>query len=1665
MLDSQNLVLSAKEQDFVSAVLDTAGALVVVLDRQGRIVRFNRACERTTGYSFDEVRGKLLWELFLVPAEVERVNVVFEELRAGQFPNEHENYWTTRDGGRRLIAWSNTALLGADGAVEHVIGTGIDVTDRKQAEQALRTAHDELELRVLERTAQLEKANRILKEEVVERRSAEEALRETEGHLRSLMESAERYAIFRLAVDPSHPYGLRIVLASPSLKELLGLPELTDVSTWIGNIHPDDLERVVEANTRSIETATLFDEQYRVFKPERGEWEWVHNRSTPVFDAAGTLTHYNGLMVDITEQKNVEEQLRRQSEYLAALHETTLGLISRLDSRELLEAILERALSLISATTGFVYLVMPEEDELEVSVGAGASREYVGRRLKRGEGVAGKVYESGQLLAIEDYNTWPGRSSQFGRTPFGPAIAVPLVSGTEVVGVLSVTRPPSAPPFRQDEIDLSRRFSHLASIALDNARLYSSIQQHLSELQQAQQALQQRLASEGLVARISAEFVNLGPAEIDVGIQHALEAIGAVAGVDRSYVFQFSGDGTILDDTHEWCAEGVQSYMDSLRGLPRIAFPWFVGQLEQLEVVSVPRVADLPPEASLEHAECEREGIQSIILVPLTYRGMLTGFLGFDSVRSERSWGEDTVALLKTVAGIIVNALEHKRAQAIQTGQRQFLELLATGGDFSETLHSLVRLIEDQWPGMLGLVLLLDEDGRHLHIGASVSLPQDYVQSIEGLEIGPMVGSCGTACYRRERVIVEDTATDPRWDGLRDLALQYDLRACWSEPVFSPDGQVVGTFAMYYRQPRAPTEAELRTIEMGAHLVGVAIEHKRAEQALRESEEKFRGIVELANVGIAIVLDARFRFVNQHWASMLGYTVEELLGTEFMPYCTPEERDRIVDFYTRRVRGEPAPTRYETVMLHKKGTRVYVEVSVGMIPYEGRRATFVFLRDITEQKRVEDALRQSELRFRAVFEGAPIGISVTSLGPQLLETNRALQQMFGYTGEEFYKLAVSQFSHPEDMAVDAALFDELVLGKRDGYQMEKRFIRKTGEMFWGRLSLSLVRGEQGEPLFAIATTEEITEQKQAQQALEEAYQTLEQRVEERTKELAALNMVSGVVSRSLDLNEIMHSALDKTMAVTEMEMGAAYLALVEGDPDGPSRTIVGYKLVANRGLSEELVQAIERIPLRNSAMDQAADMGWPYVWQIADVSPQAGLAELFEKEGLGFAISIPLMAKGQVVGSMNVGTRHSRPLTQEALSLLAAIGQQVGMAVENARLYEAEQDRREEAEGRRRVAEGMREILAVLNSRQSLPEILDFIATQTCRLLGSNAAAILRLKNGRLRIQAACGLEADYVAGMSLQVGEGGAGRALAARQPVIISDLAEAAFFTPEQEMPPEPQKSLIERLLREYRSILSVPLIVQGRDYGAITVYYSMPREFSEEDLGLAVSVADQVALAIENARLREQAGQAAAMEERGRLARELHDSVTQSLYSVTMYTEAAARLMTAGQAAEGAEYLRDARDTAQEALREMRLMIYQLRPPLLEKGGMAVALQVRLDAVERRGGIHAELIVEGQDRLPPAVQAELHQIAQEALNNALKHAHARQVQVRLHFGEAETRLEVRDDGVGFEPAAAPSGGGLGLPGMVERVQKIGGRLTIDSAPGQGTKVSVRVPTGGGK
>jgi signal transduction histidine kinase len=228
-----------------------------------------------------------------------------------------------------------------------------------------------------------------------------------------------------------------------------------------------------------------------------------------------------------------------------------------------------------------------------------------------------------------------------------------------------------------------------------------------------------------------------------------------------------------------------------------------------------------------------------------------------------------------------------------------------------------------------------------------------------------------------------------------------------------------------------------------------------------------------------------------------------------------------------------------------------------------------------------------------------------------------------------------------------------------------------------------------------------------------------------------------------------------------------------------------------------------------------------------------------------------------------------------------------------------------------------------------------------------------------------------------------------------------------------------------------------------------------------------ANQVAIALQGAQLRvaqnelaEATRAKAVLEERQRLARELHDTVTQALYSVALWAEAADRQLDVGDVGTAREHLRDVRTTSREALSEMRLLLFELRQPVFELKDLSAALRARLGAVEARSGLATEMRLEECLDLPGAVAQDLYRIAQEALNNVLKHGHASRVMVTLESTAERVHLEVTDDGAGFHPDAAQSGGGLGLNGMRERAEQWGGTLTIESAPGGGTRVQVEVP-----
>ena len=194
-----------------------------------------------------------------------------------------------------------------------------------------------------------------------------------------------------------------------------------------------------------------------------------------------------------------------------------------------------------------------------------------------------------------------------------------------------------------------------------------------------------------------------------------------------------------------------------------------------------------------------------------------------------------------------------KKEEDFRFGQSLILQMIAANKPLSETLRRLVLLIEAQSLGMLCSILLLSEDGDHIRHGAAPSLPEDYVKAIDGAPIGPKNGSCGTAMYRGEPVVVTDILVDELWEDYRDLAAPTGLRACWSTPILSGRGKVLGSFAMYYREPRSPTGAEANLTEVATRIAGLAIEHQAAREILARTQAQLAQATYAAATSEAVV--------------------------------------------------------------------------------------------------------------------------------------------------------------------------------------------------------------------------------------------------------------------------------------------------------------------------------------------------------------------------------------------------------------------------------------------------------------------------------------------------------------------------------------------------------------------------------------------------------------------------------------------------------------------------------------------------------------------------------------------------------------------------------------------------------------------------------------------
>ncbi|HQF69963.1 MAG TPA: GAF domain-containing protein, partial [Promineifilum sp.] len=565
--------------------------------------------------------------------------------------------------------------------------------------------------------------------------------------------------------------------------------------------------------------------------------------------------------------------------------------------------------------------------------------------------------------------------------------------------------------------------------------------------------------------------------------------------------------------------------------------------------------------------------------------------------------------------------------------------------------------------------------------------------------------------------------------------------------------------------------------------------------------------------------------------------------------------------------------------------------------------------------------------------------------------------------------------------------------------------------------------------------------------LQSSYAQLEQRVADRTRELQTVLEISRQVASTLDLSPLLTQILDRLRAVVDFRF--ARLFIMEGDTPvlleerGEDVDLADFYYLAGMPETEAMLARGEPLLLADTSQES------PAVLHLRRVAIEQGNADIMDS--IGSILSLPLMAREQRVGIMTLVHGERGYYTPTRVGVAMAFAAQAAVAVENARLFAAE-------------AERITQLRVINQVSQSIAGILDLDG-----LLRETAALIHeRFGYYHVGIGLVEGDEVVYRAGAGqlvspkgeilfspsrLRVGKDGlTGRAAGTGLVMISPDVSRDRRYVPLVGL--------------DTRSEVVVPIKSKEVVIGVLDIQSETLNAFDESDVDLLRALANQLAVAIENARLYEQAGQLAALEERQKLARELHDSVSQALYGIALGARTAHTVVdrtaaidddTRGKLTEPLDYVLA---QANAGMAEMRALIFELRPESLQTEGLVAALRKQTAALSARHQIPVTTEFGPEPNVPPAQKEMLYRVAQEAMHNIVKHARATAAEVRLVSENGRVVMEVCDDGQGFD-MSQEFPGHLGLKSMRERVERGGGLLTIASAPAGGTRVMVKVST----
>jgi PAS domain S-box-containing protein len=810
-------------------------------------------------------------------------------------------------------------------------------------------------------------------------------------------------------------------------------------------------------------------------------------------------------------------------------------------------------------------------------------------------------------------------------------------------------------------------------------------------------------------------------------------------------------------------------------------------------------------------------------------------------------------------------------------------------------------------------------------------------------------------------------------------------------------------------------------------------ERKCAEEKLRKSEEKYRDLIEISPDAIYVV-DANGICVlgNRAGAELAGIPQDELIDTPVTDTYLPEER-HLFGERLKKFDGK-STLRFERKFVRKSGEIVPVEVSVSPI----RGGYFqAILRDIGERKRAEEELSREQQRFMDIVNSVE-GIVWEADAETFVFSfvSKQAERILGYPVQEWLERPTfwKDHLHPEDRDW-AVQFCTKATAEKHSHDFEYRMIAADGRVVWFRdLVTVVVDGDHPRRLRGVMV--DMTQHKRAESLL--------------TAEKRLLEMIATGVA----LKEILNALC---LAIEEYQVGTLASVLLL-DVDG-----IHLKSVAGPNLPKSWTQQMEKLPIGPCAgsCGTAAYRKLPVI--VSDIAtdplwdvPEHRASAL--KHGLQASWSNPVLSsEGKVLGTFCMYYRETRNPNPQDLELIELATHLVRVAIERDRVAEALRASEQVARGQ---VEALTYSLDVLATAPAPDKFLGQMLSTVGRLLNAQSVILWLLdeKNDSLVLRAwaegtnfaKADPEHPFIKNPSSWKDDPGLHELFFSGAPVACEDVETDPFTSND---------------LREYlksggtKKFLRIPTLVGGRVKGFIGVRHGDRPPYRPEEIELAQALAHQAMLAIQLNEFAERSRQAAVLEERNRLARDIHDTLAQGFTGVIVQLEAADDAIACCRRQEANEHLQRASELARRSLTEARRSVHALRPRALQKENFWEALRGIIKTTTAGTTVHTTFTLTGELRdLPHHWQENLLHIGQEALTNALKYAHSRKFETLLSFSTNELRLEFRDDGDGFELEEQHDG--FGLAGIRERSEQMGGTLNIISARGKGTKIAVTLP-----